>query len=185
MALQFLFERNEHMAEIILNNGCVISRLSENDQAAVSALCISCEDYFHLHCGVFSADREVDGIFHDLPPGKDYADKFVLGVFDPSGRLVGLIDVIRDYVVKGEWMIGLMLLDPSIRKIGLGKAVHNALLEWAKGLGAKSFRIGVIEENTNGHAFWTALGYKKLKAASMTLTNKTHIINVMTLSFSE
>ncbi|MEA4895179.1 MAG: GNAT family N-acetyltransferase [Oscillospiraceae bacterium] len=173
------------MTEIKLNNGYAMKHLSENYRAELLALCIRCEDYYKLHCGVFPADREVDEIFRDLPPGKDYSDKFVLGFFDPSVKLVGVLDVIRNYKAEGEWTIGLMLLDPAVRGIGLGRTVHSALINWAKGLGARSFRIGVIEENANGHEFWAAMGYVKIEAVSMMLAEKTHIVDVMILPFPE
>ena len=173
------------MQEIILENGFVIKRLSESDRAEVSVLCIRCEDYYQLHCGILPAEKEVDEIFRDLPPGKDYDDKFVLGVYDSSNNLSGVLDIIRNYVVEGEWTIGLMLLEPAVRGSGLGKMIHNALKEWAKGLDANTFRIGVIEENMNGQAFWAAMEYKKVKDVSMTFEEKTHTVNVMTLTFSD
>lgn len=56
-------------------------------------------------------------------------------------------------------MLGLMLIEPEERGKGLGNIVHEALVDWAKDLGAKSFRIGVIEENFKGMNFWSDLGY--------------------------
>jgi GNAT superfamily N-acetyltransferase len=50
-------------------------------------------------------------------------------------------------------MIGLLLIDPAERGKGLGKRVHELLTEWAIKLGAKSFRIGVIENNHIGIKF--------------------------------
>ncbi len=173
------------MFEISLKNGYKINRISKESFSAVFDLCVRCADYYYLHCGVSPEEREVYEIFDDLPPNKGYEDKFVLGVYDPQFKLVGVLDVIRDYVDKGEWTIGLILLDPSNRGRGLGKTVHEALIDWAKGLGAKSFRIGVIEENLTGQHFWKATGYKKIKDVSMTLTKKTHTVNVMTLVFPD
>ncbi|MFB0921548.1 MAG: GNAT family N-acetyltransferase [Oscillospiraceae bacterium] len=173
------------MLNITLKDGYSIRLLTEADRSEVLALCARCGDYYQLHCGVLPAEREVDEIFLDLPDGKGYEDKFVLGVSSAQNKLVGVIDIIRDYPIQGEWMLGLMLLDPAKRGNGLGKAVHSALVEWAKRLGATSFRIGVIEENKNGQAFWAAMGYRKLKEVSMALLEKTHTVDVMTLTFSD
>lgn len=173
------------MRDIVLKNGYSVRRLGKDAYTAVLDLCVSCSDYYLLHCGVSPAKREVDEIFLDLPPDKGYEDKFVLGVFDAEDMLVGILDVIRDYVIKGEWTIGLMLLDPKQRGKGLGTIVHETLVVWAVELGAKSFRLGAIKKNPQGLAFWSSLGYEKIKEVEMTLTEKTHIVNVMTLHFTE
>ena len=173
------------MLEIHLKDGYRISELDRETSAELLGLCIRCSDYYVLHCGVSPAEREVREILDDLPPNKGYEDKFVLGVYAPDSRLVGILDVIRNYVEIGEWTIGLMLLDPAERGRGLGKTLHETLIKWAKELGAKSFRIGVIEENLNGQAFWIAMGYKKVKNVTMTLTEKTHTVNVMALAFQD
>ncbi|NCB73391.1 MAG: GNAT family N-acetyltransferase [Clostridia bacterium] len=173
------------MREILLENGYRISELGKKTPAELLDLCVRCSDYYLLHCGVSPAEREVREILDDLPPNKGYEDKFVLGVLNNQNKLVGVLDIIRDYVDKGEWTIGLMLLDPLVRGKRLGQTVHSALIDWARGLGAKSFRIGVIEENLNGQAFWKAMGYQKIKDVSMLLTEKTHTVNVMALTFKD
>jgi len=53
------------------------------------------------------------------------------------------------------------------------------LVDWARDLGVKSFRVAVIEENDKGINFWSALGYTKIKEVKMDLTAKTHVVNVM------
>ncbi len=169
------------MHDILLKNGYSIKLLGNDNHTAVLDLCVRCKDYYELHCGILPEEREVKEIFEDLPTGKGYDDKIVLGVFDAENGLIGVLDIIRNYVTEGEWTIGLMILDPKERGKGLGRNIHNALIKWAEPLGAKSFRIGVIEENSNGFAFWSAIGYRKIKEVSMVLTEKTHIVNVMTL----
>ena len=80
-------------------------------------------------------------------------------------------------------MLGLILINPEERGNGLGKIIHKALREWAIGLGATSFRIGVIEDNYNGIKFWSSLGYTKIKEVNMNFKINTHIVNVMRLQF--
>ena len=69
------------MCNIIMENGYRIGRLGEDERAAVLDLCVRCADYYLLHCGKLPAQKEVAEIFEDLPPNKEYNDKFVLGVF--------------------------------------------------------------------------------------------------------
>ena len=66
----------------------------------------------------------------DLPPGKTLGDKFGMGVFDGADRLVGAIDVIRDYPEPREWYLGLLVLEPGQRNQGLGTKLLDALIHW-------------------------------------------------------
>jgi RimJ/RimL family protein N-acetyltransferase len=169
------------MKNINLMNGYNIKILHENNHKIVEELCVKCSDYYILHQGILPSKEELDEIFNTLPPNKNYQDKFVLGIYKFDNKLVGIVDIVRNFTIVGEWMLGLMLIEPQERGNGLGKIVHEALVEWAINLGAKSFRIGVIKENNRGINFWSALGYKKIKEVTMDFAEKKHIVNVMTL----
>lgn len=171
------------MESINLINGYKINLLCVDNRKIVEELCEKCSDYYILHDGILPSKEEIGEIFNALPTNKNYEDKFVLGIYKFDNELVGIIDIVRDFPTVGEWMLGLMLIEPQERGNGLGKIVHEALVGWAINLGAKSFRIGVIEENNNGINFWSALGYTKIKQVTMGFIEKIHIVNVMTLQF--
>ena len=171
------------MQNINLINGYKIKSLSEENHKIVEKLCEKCSDYYILHDGILPSKEEIDEIFTTLPPNKNYEDKLVLGIYKFGNKLVGIVDIIRDFPTVGEWMLGLMLIEPEERGNGLGKIVHEALIGWAINLGAKSFRVGVIEDNNKGINFWSTLGYTKIKEVNMDFTEKTHTVNVMTLQF--
>ncbi|TZE82112.1 GNAT family N-acetyltransferase [Calorimonas adulescens] len=168
-----------------LVNGYRVKSLCTDDCKIVEKLCEKCSDYYILHDGVLPSIEDVNGIFMVLPPNKSYGDKFVLGIFTFDNKLVGIVDIVRDFPTVGEWMLGLMLIDPDERGRGIGKIVHKVLSEWAINLGAKSFRIGVIQENYKGIKFWSGLGYRKINEVDMEFTAKTHIVNVMRLKFCD
>jgi len=170
------------MPNINLINGYKIKYLSKENNNIVEKLCKKCSDYYILHDGILPSKEEIDEIFTALPPNKNYEDKFVLGIYK-FDELIGIVDIIKDFPTVGEWMLGLMLIEPEARGNGLGKIVHEALVGWAKKLGAKSFRIGVIEDNYKGINFWSGLGYTRIKEVNMDYTEKTHIVNVMRLQF--
>jgi len=87
----------------------------------------------------------------------------------------------KNFPVDGEWMLGLLLIEPEERDNGLGKLIHKGSVQWAVKVGSKSFRIGVIEDNHKGKRFWSDLGYIKIKE----VTNpKKHIVNVMTFQIN-
>ncbi|WP_231247605.1 GNAT family N-acetyltransferase [Clostridium botulinum] len=50
----------------------------------------------------------------------------------------------KNFPTMGEWMLGLMFIDPEERENGLGKIVHKELVAWAKDLGAKTHVVNVI-----------------------------------------
>lgn len=170
------------MQNINLINGYQMKYLSKKNYNAVEELCEKCADYYILHEGILPSKKEVDEIFFALPPDKNYEDKFILGIYRHD-ELIGVVDIVKDFPTIGEWMLGLMLIEPEERGRGLGKAIHEALVDWAKDLGAKSFRIGVIEENYKGMKFWSALGYTKIKEVNMDLTAKTHVVHVMRFKY--
>lgn len=171
------------MKNINLINGYKIKHLSLENNKIVEKLCDKCSDYYILHEGILPSKEEINKIFTTLPPNKNYEDKFVLGIYKFRDELVGIVDIVKDFPTVGEWMLGLMLIAPEERGNGLGKIVHEALIRWVINLGAKSFRIGVIEDNYMGTNFWLSLGYKKIKEVNMSFTEKTHIVNVMRLQF--
>lgn len=165
-----------------LVNDYRVKSLCTDDCNIVEELCEKCSDYYILHDGILPSKEEIDEIFTALPPNKNYEDKFVLGIYK-FDELIGIVDIIKNFPTVGEWMLGLMLIEPEARGNGLGKMVHKALVEWAKNLGAKSFRIGVIEDNCKGINFWSSLGYTKIKETNIGFKAKMHVVNVMRLQF--
>ncbi|MCY6371154.1 GNAT family N-acetyltransferase [Clostridium ganghwense] len=171
------------MEKLNLLNDYEIKPLTIEKIKIIEELCEKCSDYYILHDGIVPSKEDTKEIFEAIPPNKNYKDKFVLGIFKDNKQLVGIIDIVKDFPVIGQWMLGLMLIDPKERGNGLGKMAHEALIQWATNLGAKSFRIGVIEDNYKGIKFWSDLGYRKIKEVTMEFTKKTNIVNVMTLEF--
>lgn len=172
------------MINLKLKNYYNIISLSIDSIKIVEALFERCSDYYILQNGTYPSKEDAKELFTDLPPDKNYEDKFVLGIFNSNNKLIGIIDIVKDFPTLGQWMLGLLLVEPNERCNGLGKMIHSALAEWAINLDATSFRIGVLEENIKGLSFWSNLGYRKIKEVTMDFTNKTHKVQVMTLEFS-
>lgn len=126
----------------------------------VMNLFINCKEYFILTEG--KEVEDCSDFFTDLPPNKKIEDKYLYGVYDDE-LLVGAIDLVSNFPEDGEWMIGLVLLHPKVRHIGLGKTIHNVIKDIARKGKAQKLRIGVIEQNTNGYKFWNKIGYKQIK----------------------
>nr|WP_300090370.1 GNAT family N-acetyltransferase [Sedimentibacter sp.] len=167
---------------IDLKNGYKIKTINKNDNInQVYGLCKRCSDYYLLHDGTYPNYEDAEEIFTSLPPNNTYEDKFVAGIFSPENELAGLMEVVRNYPEPDSWIIGLMFIDPDERKNGLGRMSHDAVKNLAINSGAKMFRLGAVEENTNGVMFWSSLGYKKVKEAKRDYKKKTHNLYTMTM----
>ena len=137
-----------------------VKNLKKGDIYDIQNLCERCSDYFCIDQGSGPDRDEGRKILEILPPQKGIRDKFVLGVYNTEKRLIGLIDIVKNYPTENEWMLGFLLIDPDERNKGLGKLLHNALIYWVRNEKGKKIRIGVLNENEKAFRFWSSLGYK-------------------------
>jgi GNAT superfamily N-acetyltransferase len=155
----------------------------DQDTAALQALFEACADFSDLVEGEPPAPTAAQDAFTDLPPGKTLDDKFLIGVFDPAGILVGVLDVIRAYPQPAAWFIGLLLLHPSSRGHGLGEIVCRAFEGWAAAQGAREIGLAVVEANVSGYRFWSRLGFVPIRTTPpRVFGRKTHAVIYMARS---
>ena len=116
----------------------------------------------------------------EVAPGKTLRDKTLLGLYAADGTLAGVLDVIHDYPVPGEWFLGLLLLDPQWRGQGLGTAVVRAAEAWAAQGGARAIGLGVVEVNVDALRFWQRLGYAEVsRTARRPFGQREHVVIVL------
>jgi GNAT superfamily N-acetyltransferase len=137
--------------------------LLDGDAPLVQALCEQCRDYHVIVHGEPAGPGEGLKVLTELPPGKDMEDKFVFGFFDARGELKGVLDLVRDFRVPGEWYLGLLLLAPDVRHTGIGGSVLHATRDWLHAQGARSIRLGCAEQNADGRRFWEHHGFAPAK----------------------
>ena len=159
-----------------------IRRLSGEEETDVQALCERCSDFFELIEGRPPEKDAGKGILFDLPPGKELQDKYVIGVYKEKDDLIAVIDLVKDYKVPGEWIIGLLMIDPRERGNGLGRALHDLIINWVSEENGRKLRIGVVEENRRAYRFWCEMGYGEVDRVKSTYGNKDHIVIVMNVS---
>jgi len=169
------------MVNLEVSNGYKIKTIEDNSLKEIERLIFECSDYYKLCADAPPSKDDALEIFTALPPGKQYEDKYSLGVFNTSNRLIGVVDIVKNYPATGEWMLGLLLIKPNERSNGLGRTIHAGLVEWARTNGAASIRIGVIEDNIKAEKFWFELGYVKIKTAVFEKKMKKSTVNVMRL----
>ncbi len=158
-----------------------IRRLSGDDGIDVQDLCERCSDFSMLIEGRPPEKDAGNSILSDLPPGKELKDKYVFGVYNENNTLIAVIDMIKDYKEPGEWIIGLLMIDPSDRGNGLGRKLHELIKTWVLEEHGKALRIGVVEENYRGHKFWREMGYVEAGRAKATYGKKENTVIIMNL----
>lgn len=170
---------NKKMEKIVDENIKLVS-LDLDDMGSIDELCNECEDYFLMVNGAFHTKEDAEEILTALPPEKKFKDKFVLGIFYKK-ELIGVIDLIKDYPIIDQWIIGLFLLKKKDRNKGIGKVVHDTLIEIVLKYSGKSLTVGVVKENIKGLKFWQNLGYKIKKETDVTLGDKVKKAYVMVM----
>lgn len=134
--------------------------LNSNDTEEIQCICEKCNDYYILDNGIGTDKNAAKEILEALPPNKSYDDQYNLGMFDKNNVLSAVINIIDGYPEEGVWMLGLLLVSPEKRRIGLGKFFHNDVVEFVKSKNGKKIRIAIFDDNTTALEFWKSLDYK-------------------------
>lgn len=128
----------------------------------VAGLFLEAADFVRMTEGLEPGPAQAAGFFKGVPPGGDIAQSVKVGLFD-GAKLLGIADMAFGYPEPGDGYIGLMLLAPSARGRGLGRALLALLEEEARARGAPRLFVGVIEANSRGRAFWLREGFVPVK----------------------
>jgi ribosomal protein S18 acetylase RimI-like enzyme len=141
-----------------------------------------CDDFHLLVEGVPTYPYAAEDIFLSVPPGKDPEEKFILGILNAAGDIVGVLEGLPGYPQPDIWWIGLLLLTPETRGKGLGRRVVQRFCERARELGTSAVMLGVVEENQAGLRFWQRLGFSEVSQTEpRPFGNKMHVVHVMRL----
>jgi ribosomal protein S18 acetylase RimI-like enzyme len=139
-----------------------VRKLHFDDSRVLQSLCERCTDYLEFVPGLQPDPSETHRLFTRLPEGKNADDKLLMGIFEQTVGLVGVIDVIRDYPATWEWYLALLMLDPGCRGQGLGKRTYLAFEKWAGRAGAHHIQLDVAEQNERACRFWQRLGFETI-----------------------
>jgi ribosomal protein S18 acetylase RimI-like enzyme len=139
--------------------GCFGVRLDESRKDELQAFYEGCADYVELITGQPPGPDEAEELLGSLPRGKTHDDKFVIGLFDAPGHMIGVLDVVRDYPKAAEWFLGLLMLAPGWRSRGLGERVYRRLEEWVRASGGAAIHLIVQEQNPGALRFWQRMGF--------------------------
>jgi GNAT superfamily N-acetyltransferase len=112
----------------------------------------------------------------DLPEGYTSADEVFYRGY-AGGRLVGYAEVLRGWPEADSWIIGILLVDASLRSSGIGHVIAEAVAQDARSLGVRALLVGVIATRERSLAFWRREGYEKeVKRRQLIIGDEQHEI---------
>jgi GNAT superfamily N-acetyltransferase len=159
--------------------------LSPADAPAVFNMYSRCADFFVLQDGEPPTLTDAEELFTDVPPSKQPEDQSIFGCYR-NGRLDALAALLVDYPAPGDWYLGLLLVDPSSRRSGLGRDLYAIIKQWAADRGALRIRIGILQENAPAYPFWRSLGFERLRTVGpRTFKGKTHMLDELATKLGE
>jgi ribosomal protein S18 acetylase RimI-like enzyme len=119
-----------------------------------------CNDFNLLVDGEDVSPTSGQDIFLEAPPGFPLDEKFMYGIYDRPGELVGLLEGMWGYPQAGICWIGLLLFSPGARGQGLGRRLMAGFEAYVRSQNFQAIMLGVVEENTRAYTFWQNLGFE-------------------------
>lgn len=136
-----------------------ISELQPDSTEDLQRLFEQCADYAVIVDGEAVSPTAAREAFESAPPGRSLNDKFLYGVWDRKGKIVGMLEGMRHYPEETIWWIGLLMLTPTVRGQGLGRKLIEAFSDYVRSRQGLSIMLGVVEENYEAYRFWREAGF--------------------------
>ncbi len=128
-------------------------------------------------------DEWVEDFLTDVPPAEfnwRATFKLVASPADNPALIVAIIDVTLDMLAKGVGHIGLFQVAEICHGTGLAHDIYQGLEDWLVSEGTHVVRLGVLEGNSRGMAFWTRHKYQQTRTRiGIAPTGKQHLSHVM------
>jgi ribosomal protein S18 acetylase RimI-like enzyme len=140
-----------------------LRNLQPEDAEALQRLFDQCSDYSLIVEGEPAASTAAQELFQETPPGRSLADKFVFGLVNHRGEVVGVLEGMRHYPEEHIWWIGLLLLAPAVRQQGLGRMIVDGFSEYVRSQDGVAMMLGVVADNYLAYKFWRQQGFEKVR----------------------
>ncbi len=139
-------------------------KLTEADVPDILGLYLENAEYFK-HCPPSPSRKTVKEDLAALPPAKEAADKYFIGIFDGT-FLVTVLDLIDRYPDSRTAFIGLFMVSKSYQRQGIGTYIVKALSQTLGADGYMRIRLGYIKTNLSARSFWLKQGFQPTGAES-------------------
>ncbi len=140
-------------------------KLTEADIPGILNLYSENTEYFK-HCPPNPNSKTVKEDLAALPPAKEAADKYFIGIFD-GDSLIAVLDLIDRYPDNRTAFIGLFMVLKSLQRKGIGTYIAKALSQALKTEGYMRIRLGYIKTNLSAQCFWLKQGFRPTVAESV------------------
>jgi ribosomal protein S18 acetylase RimI-like enzyme len=157
-----------------------ISGMQTEHSELLQRLCERCADYVLIVEGESVSPNAAQELLQDTPPGRSLDDKFVYGILDRQGSVVGVLEGMRNYPEENVWWIGLLMLAPEARGCGIGRKVVQSFFEFVRCQQGTAVMLGVVEENRSAYKFWQQMGFELVRQTEpRSFGRKTQSVYVM------
>jgi len=106
-------------------------------------------------------DEAVEDITH-IPQEISPQQKWDVG-FYRGGRMLAVMDCAQGYPEEDILWLGLFMVDAAYARQGIGREIVEAFCRAGKENAFRRVRLGCIQENAEGFAFWSRMGFSPLK----------------------
>lgn len=157
---------------------------TDADRPALAAFCRVNPEYDLFLTGEVPNEAEwVEDFMTDLPPASfnwTQTHKLIVRHNQDPGAIAAILDVTEDMIDKGVGHIGLFQVATALQGTGLAHHLYQGLEDWLANRGMDVLRLGVLDGNARGMAFWTRHGFLETRRRHGTApTGKTHLSHVL------
>lgn len=149
-------------------NAQLEARLIAQDQVdAVQRVMESNAQYSWHVSGAQPTPTAASDVLTALPPNVSITQKVDLGLWD-GGDLVAFADVLIGWPSSSTAHIGLLMTERSRHGEGLGRQMHDAVLDLVSGrTDVQTLRLSIVDANSDlAEPFWIRLGYESTGEAA-------------------
>ena len=157
---------------------------TDADRPDLAAFCRDNPEYDVFLTGEVPDETEwAEDFMTDLPPASFnwiHTHKLIARRHQDPAKIAAVLDVTEDMIDTGVGHIGLFQIATSLQGTGFAHLLYQGLQDWLASRGMDVLRLGVLEGNPRGMAFWTRHGFLKTRQRQGTApTGKIHQSHVM------
>jgi GNAT superfamily N-acetyltransferase len=157
---------------------------TDRDRPALSRFCRANPSYDLFLTGEMpEPDIWVEDFLTDLPPAEfnwTATHKLIYAPHENGNEIVAIADVTEDMLAPGVGHIGLFQVAEACQGTGLAYRLYQSLEDWLASRGCNAIRLGVLDGNQRGQAFWNRHGYRETRTRiGIAPTGKQHLSHVL------
>lgn len=154
-----------------------IEILNENNISELQELLMKCSDYLMFQDGEPVKEDAAKNLLISKPSNVSSNDKIVFGIYNSRDHsLVGVIDIVMRYTGPDILTLGLLVIEPTLRRMRIGETAEKLLEDWARSNNFSRIRLGVLFGNDKGLSFWHKVGYKETGEIKSFLFHKFRVL---------